>query len=80
MIAFLSQSIADLYIKRNIIKPDEKEVYKCGLELILNDIVTFSLIIAISAILWKMQYAFEYLIVFCTCCIGQNFKQKKEKQ
>ena len=48
MIAFLSQSIADLYIKRNIIKPDEKEVYKCGLELILNDIVTFSLIIAYS--------------------------------
>ncbi len=66
MISYLSRSIADLYIKRNIIKPGEKEVYKCGLELILNDLVTFSLIIVLSAIVWKIQYAFEYLIVFCT--------------
>lgn len=66
MISYLSRSIADLYIKRNIIQPGEKEVYKCGLELILNDIVTFSLIIALSAIVWKIQYALEYLIVFCT--------------
>lgn len=65
MVKYLSNRIADLYIKRNIIQPDEKEVYKCGLELILNDIVTFTIVIFISGLVFKVRYAFEFLITFC---------------
>ncbi|MBQ7900553.1 MAG: accessory gene regulator B family protein [Clostridia bacterium] len=63
---YLSNCIADFYIRRNIIEPDEKEVYKCGVELILNDVVTFSLILLISAVVWHIRYAIEFLTVFCT--------------
>lgn len=65
MVNFLSDSIADLYVRRNIILPEEKEVYKCGVELILNDIITFSLVILISAIFFKARFAFEFLITLC---------------
>lgn len=65
MIKYLSDCIADLYIKRNIIAAEHKEVYRSGLELILNDIVTFSLIIIISSLFFKTRYAIEYLVTFC---------------
>lgn len=62
---FLSERIADFYLSKNIIQPDEKEVYKCGVELILNDIVTFSIILILSALIWHLRYGIEYLTVFC---------------
>lgn len=65
MVNFLSDSIADLYVRRNIILPEEKEVYKCGVELILNDIITFSLVILISTIFFKARFALEFLITLC---------------
>ena len=41
----LSSGITDFYVKRNIIQVDEKEVYQCGVELILNEVITFGLIL-----------------------------------
>lgn len=61
----LSSCITDFYIKRNIIKADEKEVYQYGVELILNEVITFSLILIYSVIAWKLRYAVEFLSVFC---------------
>lgn len=62
---YLSNRIADFYVKKNIIQPEEKDVYKCGVSLILNDIVTFCLILIISALIWNIRLAIEFLIVFC---------------
>lgn len=61
----LSSSITDFYIKRNIIKADEKEVYQYGVELILNEVITFGIILIYSTIAWKLRYAVEFLCVFC---------------
>lgn len=61
----LSSCITDFYIKRNIIKADEKEVYQYGVELILNEVITFSLILIYSVLAWKLRYAVEFLSVFC---------------
>ena len=66
MIDYLSGSIADFYVKRNIIQDNEKEVYKWGLSLILNDVVTFALILIFSAIFQKLRFGTEFLLVFCT--------------
>lgn len=52
----LSSSITDFYIKRNIIKEDEKEVYQYGVELILNEVLTFGIILIYSMIAWKIRY------------------------
>ena len=62
---YLSQSIADFYVKRNIIEADKKELYKCGVSLILNDILTFSIVIILSALLGNIRFSFEFLITFC---------------
>ena len=61
----ISSSIADFYIKRNIIKQDEKEIYQYGFELILNDVITFGLILLLSVLFWNVRYAIEFLAVFC---------------
>lgn len=65
LIDYLSNTIADFYISRKIICRDEKEVYKSGIELILNDIVTFGLILFISVLMFNVRYAVEFLVVFC---------------
>ncbi len=65
MIKNLSASIADFYVKKNIINSEEKEVYQWGITLILNDIVTFSIVLLLSAMLLHIRFGTEYLIVFC---------------
>ncbi len=61
----LSNSIADLYVKRKIIDPEDKEVYKSGVELILNDLVSFSIIIMFSCFVGHVRFSFEFLLTFC---------------
>lgn len=65
MIKNLSASIADFYVQKNIIDSEEKEVYQWGVSLILNDIVTFSIVLLLSAMLLNIRFGAEYLIVFC---------------
>lgn len=75
---YLSEYIADFYVKKKIIQQDEKEVYKYGIKLILDDIFTFSLIIIISAICWEIRYSIEFLLTFCVTrvyCGGYHAKR-----
>ena len=75
----LSSCIADFYIKRNIIKPNDREVYEYGLSLIINDVVTFLLIFAISAIFDEVRFAAEFLLTFCVSrvfCGGYHAKKE----
>lgn len=62
---YLSNCIADFYVKRNIIGESEKEVYQAGVLLILNEVLSFILIIILSGLIWKIRYSIEFLIVFC---------------
>lgn len=61
----LSLSIADFYVKQNIIRADEKEAYRYGIGLILNETVTFGIILLSATIIWEIKYAVEFLGVFC---------------
>ena len=61
----LSDCIADFYVEKNIILPNEKEVYKFGVELVLNEILTFLLILIFSAVFVKFRYGVEFLLTFC---------------
>ena len=63
---YLSECIADFYVKRNIIGKCDKEVYQAGVALILNEILSFILVVVLSWLVWKIRYSLEFLIVFCT--------------
>lgn len=62
---YLSNCIADFYVKRNIIDKCDKEVYQAGVALILNETLSFLLVIILSLIVCKIRYSFEFLVVFC---------------
>ncbi len=62
---YLSNRIADFYVKRNIIEESDKEVYQAGVELILNEVLSFVLIIVLSSLIWEIRYSIEFLIIFC---------------
>lgn len=61
----LSNSIADFYIRRKIIDPEDREVYKSGVELILNEGLTFLIVIICSFLMFRLRYALEFLAAFC---------------
>lgn len=65
MIDCLTESIADFYVRKNVIQANEKDVYKFGIYLILNDILTFSLVLILSALFFKFRFGVEFLISFC---------------
>ena len=62
----LSENIADFFVDKNVIDYEDKNVYQYGFSLILNDIVTFSLILIFSACFFKLRFGIEFLSVFCT--------------
>ena len=62
---FLSECIADFYIKRQIIKSEDREIYKAGIELILNEAFTFLLVLLIAGVFFKILYGILFLTVFC---------------
>jgi len=62
---YLSNCIADFYVKRNIIEESDKEVYQAGVSLVLNEALSFILVVALSWFVWEIRYSFEFLIVFC---------------
>lgn len=61
----LANSIANFYVRKKIIDVEYEEVYQYGLELILNDVVTFSLILITAHFLWNVKFAIVFLLVFC---------------
>lgn len=60
----LSENIVDYYIKKQIVKPKMKSIYMYGVSLILNDIISFSLILIISAVIDKFLHGIVFLTVF----------------
>jgi len=65
LFGYISNYIASLYVKNNIIPPEHKEVYRGGVELILNEAFTFVLVILLSAIFFKIRYGIEFLVTMC---------------
>lgn len=61
----LSEYIANFYLKKRIIDEDEKNVYKYAANLILNEILTFLIVLLIATVFFKTIYAFEFLVTFC---------------
>lgn len=60
----LSGAIADFYVEKNIIKKDMKSVYEYGVSLLINDIINFSMILLLSALLRDIKQGIIFLIVF----------------
>ena len=61
----LSECIASFYVKRKIIPTEHKEIYSYGIELILNEALTFILVLITGAVLKNFIGSVIFLIVFC---------------
>lgn len=62
----VAEYTTSILIKNNIILPENKELYKTGITLILADIINFLIIITISFISQTLIYGFIYLLLFLT--------------
>lgn len=60
----ISENITNYYIEKNIINPEMKSIYEYGVWLIINDIISFSMILIISAIIRRFLYGVIFLTVF----------------
>lgn len=63
---YLSNCITDFYIKEKIIDSSDKEVYRAGVDLILNELFTFLLVILLSTLVSKLVYSIIFTVVFFT--------------
>lgn len=75
---FISESIADFYVSRKIICASEKEIYKYGIELILNAAINYLIIGFISLVVGSIVFAIEFLLTFCITrffCGGYHAKK-----
>lgn len=74
----LSESIVNYYIKKEIIDAEKREVYQFGTWLIINDIISFSVVLFVSAILNRFMYGVLFLVVFyCSRVRCGGFHAKK---
>lgn len=74
----LSEKITDFYLQKNIIKSDMKNIYEYGVSLIINDIVTFTMILLLSLVIGNVLYGIIFLFAFCTArvyCGGFHAKK-----
>ena len=62
----ISELFVRQFINRQIISPDKKEIYKTGLNLIIADIINFTLVLAIGVITKSFISGCIYLIMFWT--------------
>lgn len=60
----ISEKLTEKFIERHIIDSSKKEIYIEGLNLILSDIINFSLILIIGALTKSFILSLLYLIVF----------------
>ena len=59
-----AEYIVDYYIKKQIIDSDMKTIYVHGMSLIMNDILNFSMILIISALLDSLLNGIIFTSVF----------------
>lgn len=79
MIDTISDYIANLYVSKKIINAKDIEVYKYGITLILNDVITFTIIMTIATFVGRFRFGSEFLITFCTTrvyCGGYHAKEE----
>ena len=62
----ISNYLTRKFIQRSIIEPDKQDIYRTGINLILADIINFSLILTIGVISKTFIYACIYLLMFWT--------------
>lgn len=62
----ISSLLVTKMLQHNIIDPIKKNIYITGIELILADIINFSLILIIGIIVNKISYSIIYLLMFWT--------------
>lgn len=62
----LSNYLTEKFIQRSIINPDNHEIYRTGVELILADIINFLLILTVGFISRTFIYSGIYLLIFWT--------------
>lgn len=62
----ISSLLVTKMLQHNIIDPIKKNIYITGIELILADIINFSLILIIGIIVKKISYSIIYLLMFWT--------------
>ena len=60
----LSESLADYYIKKNIIEPAKKSIYVYGISLLINDMVDSCIILIPAIITDHAMYGIVFLLVF----------------
>ena len=61
----LANVITDYYCKKNIIAEDKKEIYCYGFQLIMADIINYTIIIALGIILNRIIESMVFLIILC---------------
>ncbi len=61
----LANVITDYYCNKNIIAEDKKEIYCYGFQLIIADIINYTIIIALGIILNRIIDSMVFLIILC---------------
>lgn len=61
----LASAITNYYCKKNIIAEDKKEIYCYGFQLIMADIINYTIIIAFGIILNRIIDSMVFLIILC---------------
>lgn len=61
----LSVIITDFFLAENVGEPEKREVYIYGLDLIIADIINFSLILVIGLVLRNLTASLVFIAVFC---------------
>ena len=61
----LAKAITNYYCRKNIIEENKREIYCYGFQLIIADIINFTIIIVLGIILNKVSDSITFLITLC---------------
>ncbi len=62
----ISNAITDFYIRKNYVPQDKREIYSYGFQLILADIINFSIVILLGMLLNRIIDSILFLITLCS--------------
>lgn len=62
----ISNAITDFYIRKNHVPKEKREIYSYGFQLILADIINFSIVILLGVFLGKVIDSILFLITLCS--------------
>lgn len=62
----LAETITNYYIKKNIIPVNKRAVYQYGFQLIIADIINFSLVLMSGAVIGRFFHSILFLITLCS--------------